>query len=279
MSVALIPAEQIGAGSVDGLQSLANHVPGLFFESIWGGGNSFPILRGQNQPNLAGDNVGMFVDGVYQANRDAIDIEPLDLDRIEVVKGPQSALFGRSAFAGIINYVPASPAETWLADASVDAGTDGYLGAKAVLSGPVSATFKFRMAAAWRKAEGAWINGVDLAQHLGSFRKFAVAGSLATRDGTGPFSLRLSGRYGEGRSNQPPFYRLDYLSYNCGGRDAISQAWSYFCGKPSIPERLALSPEIPDSQNRGGQLALHLGLDLGGIELRSEFEFLRGCRL
>jgi len=273
LSISSVSAEQIGAGSIEGLQSLANKIPGLFFESIWGGGNSFPILRGQNQPNLAGDNVGLFVDGVYQANRDAIDVEPLDLERIEVVKGPQSALFGRSTFAGLINYVPASPAEAWLAKASADAGTDGYLRMKAALSGPVGATWKFRIAASWRKAEGTWSNSVDPAQQLGGFRRFAVAGTIATRDGTGPFSLRLSGRYGEGRSNQPPFYRLDYPSYNCGGRDAISQAWSYFCGKPPVPDRLALSPEIRDSQNRSGQLALHFGLDLGGVELRSDSSY------
>ena len=47
-------------------QSLAAHVPGLSFESAWGGANSFPVLRGQSQPSIAGDNVGMFVDGVYQ---------------------------------------------------------------------------------------------------------------------------------------------------------------------------------------------------------------------
>jgi len=146
LNIAVIPAGSMGTGAVADLQSLAARVPGLAFEAIWGGANSFPIMRGQNQPSVAGDSVGMFVDGVYQANRDAIDVEPLDLQRIEVVFGPQSALFGHSSFAGLINYVPAPPAESWMAQGSLDAGSNGLLGARAAVSGPLDNTFKFRIA-------------------------------------------------------------------------------------------------------------------------------------
>jgi len=107
LAVDVVTAKTIATGGVTNLQTLASHVPGLSFEAGWGGFNSFPVLRGQSQPSIAGDNVGMFVDGVYQASRDAIDVEPLDLARIEVVDGPQSALFGHSTFAGLIHYVPA----------------------------------------------------------------------------------------------------------------------------------------------------------------------------
>ena len=96
LNIASIPASEIGAGAVSDLQSLAARVPGLTFEAIWGGANSFPIIRGLNSPSVSGDNVGMFIDGVYQTERDAIDVEPLDLKRIAVVFGPQSALFGQA---------------------------------------------------------------------------------------------------------------------------------------------------------------------------------------
>ena len=100
------------AGGVDSLQSLAAHLPGFSFEGGWGGLYSAPALRGQNQSTLlALDAVGMFIDGGYQANRDAADAEPLDLERIEVVEGPQSALFGHSSFAGLIHFIPAEPTE------------------------------------------------------------------------------------------------------------------------------------------------------------------------
>ena len=275
LAVDVVPAGDIGAGGIDGLQSLAAHVPGLSFESAWGGSNSFPVLRGQSQPSISGDNVGMFVDGVYQNSRDALDVEPLDLDRIEVVHGPQSALFGHSTFAGLIHYVPAQPTETLLAKASVDAGTDDLLGATVTISGPLGTAVKGRLAAGWRQAEGTWENEAEPGQHLGNYRRFAFAASFATRDDSGPLKLRLAGRYGDNRSNHPPSFPLDYRTYNCGARDTTSGAWSYFCGKAPIPARVALSPALPDSRARTGQIALQAALDLGDVELRSDTSLYR----
>jgi iron complex outermembrane receptor protein len=271
----VMSGDEISTGSVEGLQTLAARVPGLSFEAIWGGANSFPTLRGQNQPSIAGDAVGMFVDGVYQANRDAIDIEPLDLERIEVVEGPQSALFGHSSFAGLIHYVPAQPTEKPFASAAADLGTDALYGVHGVIAGPIHPLLKARLAASWRQANGTWENAGQPGQHLGNIRKLAIAGTIATRDGTGPLSLSLSARYGTTRMNQPPFAGLDYLQYNCGGRDPASGSWSYFCGTAPIPKQLSLSPGLPDSHSRTGQIALHLRLDLDSVELVSDSSYYR----
>ena len=271
LNIASITADDIGAGAVADLQALAARVPGLTFEAIWGGANSFPIIRGLNSPSVSGDNVGMFIDGVYQTDRDAIDVEQLDLQRIEVVFGPQSALFGHSSFAGLINYVPALPTEHWMAKGSADAGTDGLLGARSAISGPLGSAFKFRLAGSWSSANGTWTNPAEPGQHLGNRQGFAAAASLATRDGTGPLSARISGRYGESRSNQPGFSSLDYRTFNCGGRDPASGVWSYFCGAAPVPRQSnALSADLPDSKTRTGQVALHLSLDLGSAQLRSD---------
>ena len=274
LNIATIPASGMGAGAVADLQSLAARVPGLTFEAIWGGANSFPIIRGLNSPSVSGDNVGMFIDGVYQTDRDAIDVEPLDMQRIEVVFGPQSALFGHSSFAGLIHYVPALPTEHWMAQGAVDAGTDRLLGVRMALSGPVDGTFKLRLAGSWRRSLGAWTNPAAPGQHLGNRKSFAVAGTIATREGDGPLSARLSGRYGESRSGQPAMTSFDYRTYNCGGRDPASGAWSYLCGVAPVPDQSSgLSPGMPDSRTWAGQVALHLSLDLGGVQLRSDTSY------
>ncbi len=262
-------AQDLGTGAIESLQALAARVPGLSFEAIWGGANSFPILRGQNLPSVAGDSVGMFIDGVYQGNRDAIDVEPLDLERIEVIHGPQSALFGRSSFAGLIHYVPAQPTEHLFVIGSADLGSDNLHGLRAVVSGPVTALLKVRLAASWNEAGGTFANAASPSQHLGGSRRFALAASLATRDGSGPLSMRLSGRYGDVRSGQPAFFTLDSRQFNCGGRDPASGAWSYYCGEAPVASQVSISPDIPDSRARAGQVALHLSLDLGAVELRS----------
>jgi outer membrane receptor protein involved in Fe transport len=112
-------------------------------------------------------------------------------------------------------------------------------------------------------------------QGLGTTRRFAIAGSIATRDGNGPLGARLSARYGDNRSNSPAAFALDYRTYNCGARDAVSNAWSYFCGKAPIPTRVEVSPDLPDSRSSTGQVAVHLAYDLGGYELRSESSLYR----
>jgi len=269
LDVKAVRIDSIGAGGIDGLQSLAASVPGLSFEAIWGGANSFPVLRGQSQPSAAGDNVGMFVDGVYQASRDALDVEPLDLERIEVVEGPQSALFGHSSFAGLISYVSAQASETWLTRGSLDVGTNALVGGSAVISGPIDGAWKMRVAGSWREAKGTWSNATDPGARLGNLHRLAVAATIATRDGSGPLSLRLSARYGENRFGQPPFVAVDYGQFNCGSRNSASGVWTYYCGTAPLPGLPATSPGIPDSQSWTAQVALHATLDLGGIELLS----------
>lgn len=270
LDVKVVRTDAIGAGAIADMQSLAASVPSLSFESIWGGANSFPVLRGQSQPSAAGDNVGMFVDGVYQASRDALDVEPLDLERIEVVEGPQSALFGHSSFAGLISYIPAQASETWLTRGSLDVGTDALVGGSAIISGPMDGSWKMRVAGSWRKAKGTWSNAANPGARLGNLRRWALAATIATRDGTGPLSLRLSARYGKNRYGQPPFVTVDYRQLNCGSRDPGSGAWSYYCGVAPLPGVPAASPGIPDSQSWTAQAALHTRLDLGGMELLSD---------
>lgn len=278
LAISRVDSRDIGAGAIYSLQSLAARVPGLSFEAGWGGFFSTPALRGQNQPNVRTiDGVGMFIDGVYQANRDAVDAEPLDLERIEVVHGPQSALFGHSSFSGLIHFIPAQPTESLYVSAITDIGTDKLFGMRETISGPVGTLLKARLAASWRSEAGTHENTARPGQHLGNSERFAIAASLATRDGSGPFAARISARYGRGRLNLPATFALDYRSYNCGGRAPGSGVWSYFCGKAPTASQVSLSPDIPDSHSRSGQVALHLALDAGGVELRSDTSYYRAA--
>ena len=73
----------------------------------------------------------MFVDGVYQASRSALDIELLDIERIEVAYGPQSTLYGHSTFSGAIGYIGKDMTER-IVEARSN-GTGNYLLAEAAL--------------------------------------------------------------------------------------------------------------------------------------------------
>ena len=274
LHVDVISSADIRPGAIENLQSLASHVPGLSFEALWGGWFSFPVLRGQNQPSVAGDAVGMFVDGVYQANRDAADIEPLDLDRIEVVHGPQSALFGHSSFAGLIHYVPARPTEQRYVGTEADIGSDMFAGVRLIASGPLNAGVKARFAASWRSLNGTWTNEVDADQHMGNSRRFAGTATLASRDWLGSYSWRLSGRYGYNRMSLAPFFTLDHRQYNCGGQHPASGAWTYSCGNAPLPKDAGPhSRGLPDSKTTTSQVTFEQVLDLDWVEARTQSSY------
>ena len=223
--------------------------PGLYFESLWGGLGAAPVLRGQSQPSTAGDNVGVFVDGVYQAERTAIDSSPIDVERVEVVRGPQSTLFGQSTFAGAIHYVPRPPTRTLEAGAEAVIGTDEYLAANGYLSGPLLEGVALgRLAVGYRDSNGTLDNDAD-GTSLGDVERAAVAGTLAS-DWDGPWSVQLSGRWTSASLGHPAVSSVTGADYNCGAVDRATRMWSYYCGSLPLAARYDVSSGIPDSEAR-----------------------------
>lgn len=99
--------EEIGAR---GLEEVSRLTPGFTFERTIGT-LAQPVMRGQAQTRVTSpvQNVATFFNGVYLQRSYQVDSDLLDIDRVEVVKGPQSALFGRNAFSGAVSIVTRKP--------------------------------------------------------------------------------------------------------------------------------------------------------------------------
>ncbi len=119
---------------------LAQFTPGLQFST--NAAYAQPYIRGigSNQLNVASDpSVAVNIDGVY-VTRPASQISNfLDVERVEVLKGPQGTLYGRNATGGAINIISNSPTREWTGKASVEVGSYDALNGSFVLSGPVVA--------------------------------------------------------------------------------------------------------------------------------------------
>lgn len=109
VAVSAFDADTIQSRGMSSINDLAKFAPGLSFSEAFGRTNERPIIRGQSNV-LANFQYGVesgtayFVDGVYYPG----DITGLDfsmLERVEVVRGPQSALYGRNTYAGAINFI------------------------------------------------------------------------------------------------------------------------------------------------------------------------------
>ncbi|GAA6184738.1 TonB-dependent receptor plug domain-containing protein [Aliiglaciecola sp. NS0011-25] len=107
LAISAFSAEDIAKRSIEELEDVAMSTPGLSFEDYSNGGYGTPIIRGASQFSVdqLEQNVSTFVDGVYIPRNYALDLGAMDMERIEVVKGPQGALYGANSFMGAINYI------------------------------------------------------------------------------------------------------------------------------------------------------------------------------
>jgi outer membrane receptor protein involved in Fe transport len=118
-SISAIGQEEIENLHVTQLSDLSARVPGLYVNGGGSPGKTQVSLRGL-QPLSSGATVGMYIDqaplgssGIYQAaNFFSLDLLPYDIERIEVLRGPQGTLYGAGAMGGLIKYVTVAPDPT-----------------------------------------------------------------------------------------------------------------------------------------------------------------------
>jgi iron complex outermembrane receptor protein len=259
LAIQVISRQEIERSGIDGLLSLSGQVPGLYVEPMWGGGNASPTMRGQAHPGDVGaETVGIFIDGVLQANDAGDDAAMFDLERIEVIKGPQSALYGDSTFAGAINLVSRRPTENWEREVKAESGSDAYHSLFGAVSGPLGPPGLLgRMSVTWRDFDGTGVNVANPRNNLGGYRKWGSALSL---EYTPAAEWRITGniRLSQDQLGHPAQSTLNGPGYNCGARDPTTGYWSFYCGDIPRTRRFDIGPDIPDSTTRTLQGSLHL---------------------
>lgn len=162
ISVTAFTEQNIQRQNIQGITDIALRTPGLNYEAYSSAGQSgAPVIRGLAPTDLGNreQNVATFLDGVYLPNQGMVDIGILDLARVEVVKGPQNALYGRNAFAGAINYVSSVPGDELRASLKGTVGSDEREDVILNLSGPIIADTLYGKAAyGTTEFDGTWEN-------------------------------------------------------------------------------------------------------------------------
>ena len=140
-----------------GIQSssdIAAVVPNVEIGLPGGEGNQPLIyIRGvglaDTNSNNAGPN-GVYVDEVYVSSPGAQTFQLFDLERVEVLKGPQGTLYGRNATGGAINFITAKPSKDFQAQASLSYGSFDTISGEAAIGGPISDGVRFRLSGTGR---------------------------------------------------------------------------------------------------------------------------------
>ena len=264
LAVTALTEETLERATVQAMDDIANLTPGLVFQDFNVGALSTPVIRGLAQSNIQGgeNNVGLFLDGVYLPSRNNMDLELLDLARIEVVKGPQGALYGRSTFAGSINYVTRTPSDQLDVQVSGSAGTDDYYDGQLYVSGPITDTLSGTAAYAQRSFDGTIDNSAS-SDNLGGYDNSSVMGKLfwAPND---KLSASLLGFYSSKEIDSAGIYN-DPM--NCGNNGF--GGFTYTCGTLQFKNPVSVNPLASGGDAESTVVALDVAYDFGALTLTS----------
>jgi len=154
---------------ISSVQDLTDFTPGLSYTTF----DNRPYIRGigRNTDNLAVESgVAVYLDGVYNgANASTIlQLDTLFIDQIQVLRGPQSTLYGRNADGGAIDYISKRPTKDFEAEGRT--GYDNYdkYFVEAVTSGPITDNLRFRIGGNYTHQSSGFYKNIDGASEGGS---------------------------------------------------------------------------------------------------------------
>jgi len=139
--VSVVSGNQIADAGAFNVNRLKEQIPTVQFYST-NPRNSSVQIRGLGAPfGLTNDGiepgVGMYIDGVFYARPASASLDFLDVERIEVLRGPQGTLFGKNTTAGAINVTTRRPGFTPETEFEINYGTIGFVQAKGSITGPL----------------------------------------------------------------------------------------------------------------------------------------------
>jgi len=196
VAVSVTTAETLERGQIRDLKDLQTVVPSLSVGQRQSSANTNFFIRGfGNGANNAGiePSVGVFVDNVYRS-RTASQITDLpDVSRIEVLRGPQSTLFGKNASAGVISITTQEPQFDFGGSAELTYGNFDQMIGKVHLTGPLGDSLAASFAAGFNKRDG-FIRDLVTGDRTNERDRWFARGQLLIDPGNG-FKLRFIGDY------------------------------------------------------------------------------------
>lgn len=254
------------AASIENLQlqsvdDVARFTPGLSFSSAFGRSTERPVVRGQSNV-LAGVQFGVesgtayFVDGVYFAGS-IQSLDPNELQRVEVIKGPQSALYGRNTYAGAINFITRGGTDQFEGSAKARFGSNDTSEYAATISGPLLPGLTGRLSVREYEYGGEFRNQVT-GELVGQEKSTSIS-SVLDWNPVSQFDSRLRVSFQEDRDGSIPIFLQPAQANNCKPGYRSQAYWlragstntnQYFCGviKPA-PVALNTGPDADGQPN------------------------------
>jgi iron complex outermembrane receptor protein len=153
-----------------------------------------PAIRGVRTENVganADPTIGFFIDGVYQSRPSQALAGFVDLERVEVLRGPQGTLFGRNTYGGAISLVSAKPTGEFSGAVNASYARFNRVRVDGHVNAPISDMAQFRIAAAYDRSDG-YVRNIGGGGDLGKDDQIFVRPSLRLKSDTMELVLRAS---------------------------------------------------------------------------------------
>ncbi len=198
VAVSVTTAETIERAQIRDIKDLSSVVPSLRVNQLQSSANTNFFIRGfGNGANNAGiePSVGLFVDGVYRSRSASMIADLPDVQRVEVLRGPQSTLFGKNASAGVISLVTREPKFNFGGNVEASYGEFNALVVKGVVTGPISESIAVSLAGGINKRDGYVTNLVN-GNKTNERDRWFVRGQMLFEP-SDDLKVRLIGDYGK----------------------------------------------------------------------------------
>jgi iron complex outermembrane receptor protein len=199
VTLTALSGEQLSDLGITTTQDVAKSVPNLQLLPLTASPSTFQIgLRGGVEQTggliVSEPVVGLYVDDVYRGRLQGSNVQLLDVERIEVLRGPQGTLYGRNTFSGAIKIVTRTPsADNEWRDGELNAGSFGEFGAKGSIGGGLTDSIGASLSVLYRDQSDGWIYNFAKQTDIGKEKNLALRGKLAW-DG-GPWSATFTAGY------------------------------------------------------------------------------------
>lgn len=244
LSITVLTAESIESKGIRELNQVVDFTPGFFYGGPSVGSNSRNnrrlLIRGMqfNTDVQTKQGATMFIDGAPVLGAEIGRLT--SIERIEVVKGPQSAYFGRSTFAGAINIVTRNPGNEWAGNVTAEAGSFGTTDLIFSVEGPIlDERLAFRFDASKYETDGQYRNASSQAL-LGARETRDVQATFLAKPND-QFTAKLRLHYWE--DDDGPAAGTVFAAgnaqdaFNCrlsgaGGSPSVNGTNNWICGEP-----------------------------------------------
>jgi len=221
VSITAFTASEIKSAGIERPQDFIALTTGVSQVQTAEAGDMQVNIRGINTGRDSETNFALVIDGVLQTNPNALNQELSGVTQIEVLKGPQGALYGRNALAGALILTTRKPGEEFEADLKVGYGSDNSYNGSIYLGGGLTDGVKGSISAYTRKTDGQWKNlKNDCDDCVDRFEETGVSGRL------------LFGLFGGDIDVKAKYSQLDSGAINFNASIALVDAAAFLNAPP-----------------------------------------------